>query len=334
MNTFVAAVGDDIFYNDAFFASLCAQVGPTSAMLRLREHDKNIISLFQCFTLVYEQGFVFCTRASLAIVTRILNTIGGVACALNQPTKICNANITIFDAYCFVPPLTQRLWIYPLGFDGPSAIDLLNKAANTHHINLTPVNLSTHHQALLVDSPLEAAVAAFARYVVDNFRNRFFLSYNLVLSIQEILAQRGKTVTTAESCTGGLIASMITSNSGSSEVFKGSVVSYDNLIKEKWLGVDAGILRAQGAVSEDVVKAMARGALQLTGANYALAISGIAGPLGGSAQKPVGTVFVSCISQEGCEQTWHLQLQGERNYIRYQASMSAFLLLLHMLMQS
>jgi nicotinamide-nucleotide amidase len=111
--------------------------------------------------------------------------------------------------------------------------------------------------------------------------------------VLELLRDRGKTLTTAESCTGGLIASMLTRIPGSSAGFHAGFVTYANEIKTAVLGVQAETLATYGAVSEEVVREMALGALQRSGADYAIAVSGIAGPDGGSADKPVGTVWLA-----------------------------------------
>lgn len=98
---------------------------------------------------------------------------------------------------------------------------------------------------------------------------------------------------TAESCTGGLIAALCTEISGSSRWFAGGVVSYADAVKSSALGVGSVLLKEHGAVSGPVVEAMAQGALRLLGADAVLAVSGIAGPGGGSAEKPVGTVWIA-----------------------------------------
>lgn len=117
------------------------------------------------------------------------------------------------------------------------------------------------------------------------------------LTIQEavgkMLWHRGKTLGTAESCTGGYIAHLITSIPGSSHYFKGSVVSYDNSIKQQLLQVTPDTLATQGAVSEATVQEMVKGALAALKTNFAVATSGIMGPGGGSTEKPVGTVWVA-----------------------------------------
>ena len=111
--------------------------------------------------------------------------------------------------------------------------------------------------------------------------------------VLQLLRERGATLTTAESCTGGLIASMLTRIPGSSEGFQAGFVTYSNAIKHSVLSVSEKTLADHGAVSEQVVREMARGALELSGAHYTIAVSGIAGPDGGTPDKPVGTVWLA-----------------------------------------
>lgn len=114
--------------------------------------------------------------------------------------------------------------------------------------------------------------------------------------IGELLKKYSKTMSTAESCTGGTIASMITSVSGSSAYFMGSVVSYDNSVKINLLGVNESDLENYGAVSQQVVEQMAKGAIKTLKTDYAVSVSGIAGPDGGTPEKPVGTVWIAVAS--------------------------------------
>lgn len=129
--------------------------------------------------------------------------------------------------------------------------------------------------------------------------------------IGKLLKAHGKTLSTAESCTGGLIASMLTSVAGSSEYFLGTVVSYANSVKEGVLGVSSEILKNHGAVSSECVGAMAEGVRRLTGSDFSVATSGIAGPGGGSEEKPVGLVWIAVSSQKGTE-TFKLQFNSDR----------------------
>jgi nicotinamide-nucleotide amidase len=109
-----------------------------------------------------------------------------------------------------------------------------------------------------------------------------------------LLKEDGYVLALAESCTGGMVAAALTSIPGSSEVFDRGFVTYSNIAKQEMLGVPASLLKKHGAVSAEVAVAMAKGALKNSKANAALAITGIAGPGGGSPEKPVGLVFVAC----------------------------------------
>jgi PncC family amidohydrolase len=149
----------------------------------------------------------------------------------------------------------------------------------------------------------------------------------LVEQLQERCLGRGLTLATAESCTGGYIAKSITDVAGSSGYFRGGVVSYSNEVKMRLLGVPADQLAAHGAVSAQVARSMAVGALAATGADLAVAVTGISGPSGGSAAKPVGLTYVAVADSAGVEVrrfTW----QGDRAANREATARAAVELLL------
>jgi nicotinamide-nucleotide amidase len=144
------------------------------------------------------------------------------------------------------------------------------------------------------------------------------------------LVARGGTLATAESCTGGLIAALCTDVPGSSAWFTGGVVAYANEVKRDVLGLDPALLATHGAVSEPVVRAMATGVRRLTGARYAVAVSGVAGPDGGTPEKPVGTVWLA-IADGDAVQTRRFLFPGDRAAVRQataEAAVEALLALL------
>ena len=114
-----------------------------------------------------------------------------------------------------------------------------------------------------------------------------------------LLKQKGATIATAESCTGGKMASLLNKHAGSSAFYWGSVISYDNSVKEHLLGVPEEMIQAHGVVSEEVVRTMAESVKKVIGTDYAIATSGIAGPAGGSPEKPVGTVWIAWATPKG-----------------------------------
>lgn len=144
-----------------------------------------------------------------------------------------------------------------------------------------------------------------------------FDNENLGLVIGRMLAGSGKTLAVAESCTGGNIAHFITSNAGSSAYFKGGVVAYSNEIKNKLLDVPLDLIAGFGAVSQQVAEAMALGAKRILCADYAVATTGIAGPDGGSDEKPVGTVWIAVAGPSGVKSKEYIfRHNRERNIIR------------------
>jgi nicotinamide-nucleotide amidase len=147
-------------------------------------------------------------------------------------------------------------------------------------------------------------------------------------AVGDLLKAYGKTLSTAESCTGGMISSLITSVAGSSEYFLGSVTSYANEVKENVLGVPAEIIAEHGAVSSECVAAMAEGVRRITSSDYSVATSGIAGPGGGSEEKPVGTVWIGVSSDNGTE-TFRLKFNSDRKRNIERFSSSALHILLN-----
>jgi nicotinamide-nucleotide amidase len=151
-------------------------------------------------------------------------------------------------------------------------------------------------------------------------------------AIHALLRGRGWTAATAESCTGGRIAAALTRVPGASESFAGGIVAYENAAKTALLGVDDSLVERDGAVSESVALAMARGARERLRAQIAVATTGIAGPGGGSAEKPVGLVYVAIDDANGNSRAWHVNLRGDRETVQSRATTYALGLLWRHLM--
>ncbi len=134
-------------------------------------------------------------------------------------------------------------------------------------------------------------------------------------SLLSHLRARGWTIATAESCTGGLIAASLTAIAGSSDVVDRGFVTYSNAAKTTMLGVDAGLITAVGAVSEEVARAMAEGALARSDADVAVSVTGVAGPGGGSTAKPVGLVWFGLATKSGVRSE-RIVFPGDRTAVR------------------
>jgi nicotinamide-nucleotide amidase len=142
---------------------------------------------------------------------------------------------------------------------------------------------------------------------------------DLAAVVLDLCRERRLTIGVAESCTGGLLGARLTAISGSSDVVLGGVIAYANDVKVRRLGVEESVLRERGAVSEEVVRQMARGARQTTGASIGISITGIAGPNGGTPEKPVGTVWIGT-DIDGVVEARLLRLWGDRYEVRERAA--------------
>ncbi len=144
--------------------------------------------------------------------------------------------------------------------------------------------------------------------------------------IGHLLRDRSLTLGTAESCTGGLVGELLTEEAGASDFFRGAIVAYDNRVKTSLLGVDAALIAREGAVSEPVARAMAEGARRALGTDFAISVTGIAGPGGGTPEKPVGLVHYALATPDGTtarKMTW----ASTRRNIRYMSAYATFRLI-------
>jgi nicotinamide-nucleotide amidase len=229
----------------------------------------------------------------------------------------------------FVLPMLPKLFTLPIIFHkviktvgiGESWLaDLIKDWENAlpEHIKLAYLPSLGHVKLRLTGfggdrSLLQTEIDEHIRVILPTIE-KYVYGYDedtLETAIGKLLNQKGKTVALAESCSGGYVSHLITSIAGSSNYFQGSVVPYHNQFKEKILGVKSETLQNHGAVSEQTVREMAESVRRLYGSDFGLSSSGIAGPDGGSEEKPVGTVWICCAG-EGFAEAKKLQLTQDR----------------------
>jgi nicotinamide-nucleotide amidase len=211
--------------------------------------------------------------------------------------------------------------------DEESARVMLDPLAQTHDVRLHITRIVDGWLQLHILSRRHGNIAHFIQSVRQLLPLKVIAASNVALYIIEVLQHHRRKITFAESCTGGLIASYFTKESGASNVFEGSLVTYSNALKSNWLAVSDLKLEQLGAVSAEVVEEMTEGALNVSYADYAIAVSGVAGPDGGSEYKPVGTVYVG-VRSKTAHRVERLQLNGDRNYIQEQSLLHALKMLL------
>ena len=204
--------------------------------------------------------------------------------------------------------------------------DWENALPTTMHLAYLPkdgiirLRLSTYGEAS--NEEIEMQLAALKPLIADYLIATEDLPLEIILG--NLLKERQQTIATAESCTGGRLAAALNAQSGSSAYYMGSVVAYDNRIKEQVLGVKHDTLETYGAVSEQTVREMAEGARTLMQTDYAIATSGIAGPTGGTPDKPVGTVWIAWAMPEGTiAKCFHFGVAREREQITQRAVTAA-----------
>ncbi len=202
--------------------------------------------------------------------------------------------------------------------DIESAYAMLNPLAQTYDINIDIDNLIDGWLKINIFSKKYGNISKFINSAKQLLPNKLIPASNIIQYIIETLAKKKKKITFAESCSGGLLSYYFTKENGTSKVLDGALVTYSNDIKENWLAVERTALEEFGAVSSEVVSQMSEGALNVSYADYAISISGIAGKNGGTKLKPVGTVHIGIRTKTEHKEIV-LNLKGDRNYIQHQS---------------
>ncbi len=212
--------------------------------------------------------------------------------------------------------------------DKESALALLNPIAQMYDVEINILTLVDGWLQVDITSKKYGNLSKFINSAKQLLPTKLIATNNIITYIIERLSKSAKKITFAESCTGGLLSYYFTKENGASKVLDGSLVTYSNELKENWLAVEHNIIKEDGAVSSRVVEEMTEGALNVSSADYALSVSGIAGDGGGTELKPVGTVYIGARSKDIHKEV-HLKLNGDRNYIQHQSALYAIKMLVN-----
>jgi len=246
--------------------------------------------------------------------------------------NLCNINVILASPQDEIPKIllqkqTHSVYVQLFNESIENAKIILEPIAQTYDVHLSFTKIVDGFSRVEVNSSRYGNISLFLTSAKQLLSNHLINSSNIVAYIIEILHSHGKKITFAESCTGGLLAYAFTKESGASSVLDGSLVSYSNALKENWLGVSEKTLIEHGAVSEEVVQEMSEGAINVTYADYAISLSGIAGPSGAVEGKPIGTVCISVRSEHNeHHETFHFK--GDRNYVQEQSVFMAIKMLI------
>lgn len=267
----------------------------------------------------------------------------GVAVALPGPPNELRRlwpRVVADEAFARVLARTNPPGHTILRFFGPSESAVARAVAEAGgEADELEVTVCAHDLELRVDlfarAPAEEQAPRLAAALRRRFGDELFAEDERPVAelVLDLCRRAGLTLAAAESCTGGLVGARLTDVAGSSDVFLGGIVAYSDEVKRRQLGVGEELLREHGAVSGEVAAAMAKGAQAALGADAAVAVTGVAGPAGGTPEKPVGLVYVHARSPDGDSAT-RLQLPGDREAVRARATAVAFHTLRRLLTRS
>lgn len=356
MQNLILIIGENLRINRAFLSYALSQYHSKMKDLAdikfINKNDINISSIIENYTRIYSTITIFASSENYYIIAKILATLNNDTLELKFENTLapsmanlisedsfllrlngCNINLLESDPLKKLPKILHidsgeilNFYIFDEDIDEMSA--LLNDLGSKYAIKVT---LSKFSKFLL---KAEARVSEFGdsdgfiKDIKESLDSLIF-EENFVEFIVNRLRLNSAKISFAESCTAGLIASKIGEIPGASDVFDGSLVTYSNEIKNIWLGVDSEILAEFGAVSRECVAGMLDGVCESSGANFALAVSGVAGP-SGTQNLPVGTVIIGVKEQGGDVLVEEFHLEGSRNYIREESANIAFCMLLRL----
>jgi len=347
-------VGKNIKYNQIFVEyverKVCEKIGHLDMIYHLDKNDSDLfISLEE--VILKSKRVVIVTRDAFSFVSKIISTLTDDNMVLRKgilaPSKAIEyhhdsyllqhegkaINILKVTEHETLPPImieTQQKSVSFYLVDATSTLD------HEKLENIVKINDVTISETSIVEGLVFVKAYGFKHEQYDGFvqslafafEDKIVFGEDLAKIIAQRLMESNKYVTCAESCTGGLLASEIVKNAGVSAIFNGSIVSYADAIKTASLSVSRSTLKTYGAVSAQTVYSMLVGAMNLMKSDMAIAVSGIAGPTGGSKEKPVGTVYVGAKSKGSEAYIEKLSLKGDRIYIQKQAMFWGLKLLL------
>lgn len=352
MKNILIFVGDSFLLNEEFCNYIKREysnrIGKIDGILFFLDNDKDLFLKINRIYAEYKNILIVTSTSTYPIVSKIVATIFEDILVAKE-NQLIPSKATKFQADSFliegdikinvirVDELTKIPNIFIENKEEFAILNIFNISkeeikeklyhlSNTYEIKLTCSQVTKEWIRVCAKSEKFGDLAMFVQNAKLLMPNNLIIANNIVEYLIERFGTIKKHIAFAESCTGGLLATLLTKTPGSSKIFKGSLITYANEIKTAWLGVKTKTLNEYGAVSKETVREMLKGTIKVSDSDYALAISGIAGPGGATKNKPVGTVVIG-VRNKNEEIIKIVHFNGDRGYIQYQAAMYAIKLL-------
>ncbi len=347
MKNRLIVIGKNIYFNHPFMSYIERKLedfGFLEDVIKIPEHHPETLTLLKQQLKREGQLTIVANRGAFSKVRQLLITITDDTLKENLPTSSKSDENTFFIQHhhttinlilaepghtlpsFLVEPYPKESTLHLFQMDSEEAQNHLEPLAKRYEIKLSYTPLTQGWLKVSYTHTEEDHMKAFEKDIQALLPKQVIVSDNIFAYLIQRFSSLGRSVTFAESCTGGLIAAQLTSEPGSSAIFRGSLVTYANSFKEGWLGVEKEVLEKFGAVSSICVEQMLTGAKREAEADYALAVSGIAGPGGATPYKPVGTVFIGAKSDKETI-VEELHFEGDRQYVQQQSMLYAYKLL-------
>jgi len=349
-------IGNKFIYNSSLKEYITRKVEQNcdfiSSITYFKESDNSLFLYLEEILNSSTQLIIITTKQNFSTIGKLISTVTSdnqilkdnmlipSKCSLFQQRSYllqhrdCITNVVYIDEMQEMPELLlnsqdSNAVVHIFEETKDNAYALLNPIAQTYDVYIDIVEIISGWMRVDIGSKKYGNISKFINSAKNLLPSKLITASNIPAYIIETLSNNQKKITFAESCSGGLLSYYFTSQNGASKILDGSLVTYSNFLKENWLAVEHNTLEQKGAVSYDVVKEMSDGALNVSSADYAISISGIAGDTGGSNEKPVGTVYIGVRSKTEHKEE-HLKLQGDRNYVQHQSVLFAIKMLLLM----
>ncbi len=351
----VIFVGNRLILNEAYeryiLRSIKEKLSSIDSISYFEESDKDLFLHLETLLKHESKLIVVTTKSTFTIVGKLLSTVtadnqilkngmlipsrAGVlengSYLLSHNTSEINV-ILATEGKSFPPILiddeSRQAIIHLFNEELSSAQTLLEPLAQNFDVRVEFSQLIEGWVKIRIHARRHGNLSQFIASAKGLMHHKVIAASNIAAYIIEKLSTHRRKLSFAESCSGGSLAHFFTAHSGASNVFEGSLITYSNTLKANWLAVDDASIEAFGAVSGEVVLQMSEGAMNVSFADYTLAISGVAGPTGGTDAKPVGTVYISARSKTSVH-TERFHFEGDRNYIQEQSVLMAVKMLLN-----